>query len=286
MKISTHRYIPQYLEDGSLDKQDAMFQSVKGFKSKQVYDMQQLYNLVCKDVVYAPIHFKNNYRNKENAILDIDLMVFDVDSGKTMDEIIDSKLGQNYEVLLLKTASWTAQKEKFRVFIPLQTPITFSDIDEYRAFYKFIDAYYDLGADEKAMEAGRGYIGIKGKEVYVSDGDKWLDLTAVKDKIMRKIKRDLLKKKLQQEKKDEAIKRYRIINNIKVPTPSQIVDSPYFLKVISSMGNGNHYGTVFSLLKHCKEKGMCDYEAAEAILLLNIGEEYSDKDDLMKKFNS
>ena len=286
MKISTHRYIPQYLEDGSLDKQDAMFQSVKGFKSKQVYDMQQLYNLVCKDVVYAPIHFKGNYRNKKNAILDIDLMVFDVDSGKTMDEIIDSKLGQNYEVLLLKTASWTAQKEKLRVFIPLQTPITFSDIDEYRAFYKFIDAYYDLGADEKAMEAGRGYIGIKGKEVYVSDGDKWLDLTAVKDKIMRKIKRDLLKKKLLQEKKDEAIKRYRIINNIQVPTPSQIVKSPYFLKVITSMGNGNHYGTVFSLLKHCKEKGMCDYEAAEAILLLNIGGEYSDKDDLMKKFNS
>ena len=286
MKISTHKYTSKYSKDGSLDKQDAMFQSVNGFKPKQVYDMQQLYNLVCKDVVYAPIHFRGNHRKKENAILNIDLMIFDIDDGKTMDEVIDSKLGQTYEVLLLKTASWTAKKEKFRVFIPLKTPISFSNIDEYRAFYKFIDTYYDLNGDEKAMEAGRGYIGVKGKEAFVSDGEKWLDLTKMKDKIMKKIQRDLLKKKLLQEKKDEDIKRYRIVNNIKVPTPSQIVKSPYFLKVISSMGDGNHYGTVYSLLKHCREKGMSANEAAEAILLLNIGGEYSDKDDLMKKFNS
>ena len=286
MKISTHKYIPQYLGDGSLDKQDAMFQSVSDFQSKQVYDIQKLYNLVCQNVVYAPIHFRGNYRNKGNAILNIDLMVFDVDSGKTMDEVLDSKLGQNYQVLLLKTASWTATKEKFRVFIPLKTPISFESIDEYRAFYKFIDRYYDLNGDDKAMEAGRGYIGIKGKEAFVSDGDKWLDLTKEKENIMRGIKRDLLKKKLLQEKKDEKIKRYRTLNNIKVPTPSQIVKSPYFLKVIASMGSGKHYDTVFSLLKHCKEKGMNASEAAEAILLLNIGGEYSDKVDLMKKFNS
>ena len=286
MKISTHKYIPKLLEDGSLDKQDAMFQSVGDFKPKQVYDIQKLAYLVCKDVVYAPIHFRGNYRKKENAILTIDLMVFDVDSGKTMDEVLDSKLGQNYEVLLLKTASWTAQKEKFRVFIPLKTPISFSDVDEYREFYKFIDSYYDLNGDDKAMEAGRGYIGIKGKEAIISAGERWLDLTKMKDKIMKKIRRDLLKKKLLQEKKDEATKRYRILNNIKVPTPSQIVKSPYFSKVVFSMGDGNHYGTVFSLLKHCREKGMNANEAAEAILLLNIGREYSDKDDLMKKFNS
>ena len=286
MKISTHKYIPKLSQDGSLDKQDAMSQSVGSFKEYTVYDIQALAKLVRKNVVYAPIHFKGNYRKKENAILNIDLMVFDVDSGKTMDEVLDSKLGQNYEILLLKTASWTAKKEKFRVFIPLKTPISFSDLDEYREFYKFIDSYYGLNGDDKAMEAGRGYIGVKGKEVIISAGERWLDLTKKKDTIMNKIKRDLLRKKLLQEKKDEATKRHRILNNIKVPTPSQIVKSPYFLKVISSMGDGNHYGTVFSLLKHCKEKGMSGNEAAEAILLLNIGGEYSDKDDLIKKFNS
>ncbi|MDF1876137.1 hypothetical protein JHD48_10375 [Sulfurimonas sp. SAG-AH-194-I05] len=286
MNISTHKYIPNLLEDGSLDKQDAMAQSVGGFKAKKVYDIQKLASLVSKNIVYAPIHFRGNYRKKENAILDIDLMVFDIDDGKTMDAVLDSKLGQNYEVLLLKTASWTAIKEKFRVFIPLKTPIAFSDIDEYREFYKFIDRYYGLNGDDKAMEAGRGYIGIKGKEAIISAGEKWIDLTKMKDKIMKKIRRDLLKKKLLQEKKDEATKRYRILNNIKVPTPSQIVKSPYFLKVISSMGDGNHYGTVFSLLKHCREKGMSASEAAEAILLLNISGEYSDKNDLIKKFNS
>lgn len=286
MKISTHKYSPKLLEDSRLDKQDAMFQSVGGFESKQVFSIQSLAKLVRKNIVYSPVHFRGNYRKKENAVLNIDLMIFDVDNGKTMDEVLESKLGQNYEVLLLKTASWTETKEKFRIFIPLKTPISFSDIDEYRAFYKFIDSYYDLNGDDKAMEAGRGYIGVKGKEAIISAGEKWLDLTKQKDKIMKKIRRGLLKKKLQQEKKDEAIKKYRMCNNIKVPTPSQIVKSPYFLKVMASMGDGNHYGTVFSLLKHCRGKGMNASEAAEAILLLNIGGEYSDKDDLMKKFNS
>ena len=285
MKISTHKYIPKLLEDGTLDKQDAMLQSVGNFKTFNIDSLDNLYKKVNKNVIYAPIHFRGKYRKKENAILDIDLLIFDIDTGKTMDKILDSKLGMNYEIMLLKTASWSVKKEKFRVFIPLKSSIKFDNIDEFREFYKFINTYYDLGADDKAMEAGRGYIGVKGKEAIISAGEKWLDISKVKDKIMKKIKRDLLKKKFEQEKKDEKLKRYRILHNIQVPTPSQIVKSAYFTKVIASMGNGNHYGPVYSLLKHCKDKGMSASEAADAILLLNIGGEYSDKDDLMKKFN-
>ena len=52
MKISTHKYSPKLLKDGSLDKQDAMFQSVGGFESKQVFSIQSLAKLVRKNGIH------------------------------------------------------------------------------------------------------------------------------------------------------------------------------------------------------------------------------------------
>ena len=284
MKISTCKYIPKMV-DGKLDKHNAMMQCVHGFKRHTINDLQELYSLTNKNIVYSPVFFENNHRMKENAELTIDLMVFDIDDGKTMEMVLNSKLGTTYEILLLKTASWTPKLEKYRVFIPLKYPISFNNTDEYREFYKFIDSYYDLNCDNPVMEAGRGYIGVKGREAIISSGEKWLDLTKTADKIMKQIRRKLLKDQLERERKDEELKKYRLIHNIKVPTPFEIINEDKFKEISQTLGPGNKYSVVFKLLSYCKFRGQVAIEAADSIMLLRLDGEYSNEKDLIKKFN-
>ena len=283
MIISTHAYKAKKV-NGKLDKHDAMFQCVRDFKRHNVETLDELNGLVNRNVVYSPVHFEGNHRNKDNAVLTIDMLVFDIDDGQTMDEVLESKLGLNWEIMLLKTASWTPQLEKFRVFVPLATPLTFNNTDEYREFYKFIDSYYDLQCDKPVMEAGRGYIGVKNKEAVISSGEKWLDLTKTLEKIMKKIRRELLREKMIQEKKDAELKRHRQLHNIKVPTASQIQSENKFKELSMKTGEGSNYSAVYRILSYCKFRGQTSSEAADSVLYLNLSGEYGDKKDLEKKY--
>lgn len=283
MILSTRKIKPKFV-DGVFDKTDAMFQAVRNFKRHNVETLDDLYNIVDKNCVYSPVYFNNNYRMQENAILTIDLLIFDIDKGTTMNEVLNSKLGQTWEIMLLKTVSWSPQLEKFRVFIPLKEPLTFNNVDEYREFYKVINEYFNFNADLNTMEAGRGYINLKDKEALISAGTKWLNLTKASKKIMQHIRRQLLREKILREKQEEALKTYRIKHNIKVPTPSDINQEKKFREATSKLGPGEKYSTVFSLLSYCKFRGQTAQEAAQSVLLLNIGGEYSDTNDLMKKY--
>ena len=288
MILSTRKIKPKFV-DGVFDKTDAMFQAVRNFKRHNVETLEDLYTILDKNCVYSPVYFNNNHRMKENAILTIDLMVFDIDNGTTMNEVLNSKLGQKREIMLLKTASWTPQLEKFRVFIPLAKPLTFTNTDEYREYYKYINEIFELGSDKSTMEAGRGYIALKDKEAVISAGTSWLDLTENKKSVVRHIQRELLKVKFKQEKKDAILAAHRIKYNIKVPTPSNIVQEEKFKNIVSELGPGKNYKTVYRLLSYCKYRGQTVNEAVDTILLLKIGaekSEYRDEKKLADRFNT
>jgi len=283
MIISTHKYRPTK-KDGKLNKTQAMFDCCSNFKRQEVNTLDELYAKLYSNVVYAPIYWEDNYRKKENALLTIDLLMFDIDDGKTIDEVLDSPLGQQYEIMCLKTASWTPELEKFRVFIPLKNPISFEKASHYREFYKILNEQFELEADENTMEAGRGYIAVKGREAFISEATDWLDLAPFYDKFIMKVKHKLQKAKWRQEKADEETKAYRRKHNIKVPTSAQIQSDRKFRELASDCGTGENYSAVYKLLGYCKWKGQTASEAADSVMYLNLDGEYSDKDDLENKY--
>ena len=284
MKISIKRFTPKYI-DGKLNKQQAMFDCVKDFKVHKVDSLEELGVMVNNNVVYSPVEFENSHRNKDNAIIkDIDLLVFDIDDGQTIDEVLNGKLGSKYEIMTLTTASHSEKLHKFRVFIPLAKPISFDNADEYREFYKFIDEYYGFKSDSKVMEAGRGYIGIKGREAIISAPSEWLDLTSKLAEIKRLINKRLEREKLKNKIKAEQLLEYRKKHNIKVPTIDKLTSEKKWLEAVSQLGSGNNYEPVFKLLGYCKFRGLSEDEAVAAVLTLNIGGEYSNPKDLAKKF--
>lgn len=284
MKLSIKKFKPTYKEDGKLDKMEAMFSCARDFKVKFPKTINELYTLVCANCVYAPVKWSNNHRNKANAQLDIDLLVFDVDDGLTIDEVLDT-VGAEYEILVLETASHKEAHHKFRVFIPLANTITFKTPSEYREFYKFIDKEFNLNCDDKTMEAGRGYIGLKGKIGYVSESTKRLNISGrLLDSVMVKVRHKILAKRWRQEKATLIQEKFRRDNNIKVPSPISIQSDRHFKQKAENCVTGEHYSAVYTLLGYCKFRGQTASEAADSVCLLNLDGEYSDKDDLINKY--
>jgi hypothetical protein len=77
---------------------------------------------------YVKIGDKNDYirRCKEN-VDKIYCLLLDVDGTQTLEESI--KIWQNYEFLIYSTHSNSLNKEKFRLVIPLKTPMTNTEFD-------------------------------------------------------------------------------------------------------------------------------------------------------------
>ena len=282
MIISTHKYKPKQ-KNGKLDKHEAMKACVSNFKREYVDTLDELYSKLYGNVVYSPIHWNNNHRLKANAILTVDLIMFDMDNGTTTDEVLNT-LGTKYEIMVLKTASWSKELEKFRVFIPLKNPITFENSDHYREFYKVLAKEFNLDADENAMEAGRGFIAVKGREAEISASTEWLDLSPYYDKFLMKVKHKLQANKWRAERRDAEQKEYRRINKIKVPTPSQIQLEDRFREKANNCKTGENYSAVYQLLSYCKFRGQTATESADSVCLLNLDGEYSDHDDLINKY--
>ena len=101
--------------------------------------LEHLAKALQSNLVYSNIIWKNNHRNKENAILDIDMLIFDIDNDLTIEEV---HLMLPFKMMTLTTTSHTPQHHKFRVFIPLEQKISFSDSLEYTEFLKLFDTKY------------------------------------------------------------------------------------------------------------------------------------------------
>ena len=171
MILSNYELFPLYV-DGKIDKNNAMIQCVGAFERHNIDTLEELYLIVASaDSVYAPIYWKNNKRCVDNAILnDIDLIIYDSDDGDTEEEI--SEMLKGVEFLLLRTASWSEKLEKYRIFIPLAQPVSFTTANEYTLLYRWLGNLIGLNQDSATNECARGYIGISGKEGIIQRGER------------------------------------------------------------------------------------------------------------------
>lgn len=282
MKISTHQHTIYKEKLSKEDKHVIMRQCVRFFSRHDVDTLEELYELVSDNVVYAPIHWRRNHRKIANAYLEkIDLIVYDSDDGDTRDEIIEI-LG-TIEVMVMETSGWTEQKEKYRIFIPLEEPITFESPEEYTAFYRWVGDKLGLNYDSSTTECGRGYIGLRDKAGFIIYGERFNPKKAWEIQ-KHKFHKQEARKKLKSYIRSLTLSEYREDRGFHVPTPYELFADKKFNEIASECGAGNNYKTVFKLLGYCKFRGLDASSSADTVMLLNLGREYNNKKELQKRF--
>ena len=275
MNFTCKKFIPNY-KGGKLDKNNAMVQCYNNFRSMQhpqaitQQQLQQLGAFLQDNLVYSNIIWKDNHRNKDNAILDnIDLLIFDIDENMTLDEA----LALPFQVMLLTTSSHTEEQDKFRVFIPLSIAVSFTDSTEYTEFLRIIDTqYFNNRVDKSCLEVARAYITTDKAQYQLNQSDVVFDPS----NIIKQSKMNAL---------TARIKATKCSNN--VSTNKHSIEGVKKFKrvqeIASTFSSGNHYREVYEIMGIGKRAGLSVEECAQLIMSYNLGAEYSNFKDLVKK---
>lgn len=277
MILSYKEFTPPSVYVDSNDLKDQIMRSCYNeFKTidDNTIALETLANVLQSDIVYSNIIWEGNHRNKANAILNVDMLIFDIDNGLTIEQVHDML---DFKMMTLTTTSHTPGHHKFRVFIPLEKKVSFSDSLEYTEFLKLFDTkYFNNQVDESCLEPARAYITRDSAQYKLNDID---DLFSP-DELLEEAKMEVFSIRL----RSTPICRY-VSTRKKTPTIETVKNYKRTKELVAQFKKGNHYKPVFSLLGVGKTAGLTSEECARMIMSYNIGKEYSDFHDLVKKAN-
>lgn len=275
MTLSYLGFTPVF-KDNKLDKHLAMQSCVSGFNTikDKVLSGEELSNLgtlLQNYVVYSNVIWNGNHRKKENAVLnDIDILIFDIDDTLSLNDIHQQF---PFKVMTLTTTSHTQAHNKFRVFVPLDKQISFTNNEEYSEFLKlFNEEYFQGVADKSCLEAGRAYISTPKAEFMVNAKTSF-DPTA----LMKKAKQSVaINKMLLSITKSKSVRTRK-------PSIEEVKQYSRTLELVAELGKGNNYEPVYKLIGVGKIAGLSNEECAKMIMSYKIGAEYNSFSSLVKK---
>lgn len=115
---------------------------------------------------YCNHHFKDGYRNSENALHKFNCVMLDVDSGLNI-ETCKSLLSE-YTFLISTTKRHTEANNRYRILLPMTHSIELPP-DEYKQFMKNIFEWLPFSSDEQTSDIARKWESFNG-EHYYNDG--------------------------------------------------------------------------------------------------------------------
>lgn len=229
-------------------------------ESKPCDELEGLGKFLQRDIVYSPVTFNNNHRKIENAILEVDMLIFDIDDGLTLKDVYVLP----YKIMLLTTTSHTKEHNKFRVFIPLTKKITFDSPEHYKLFYKKVGEELFNGLDDKACrEPGRAYIGHNNSKYVINRS-----VTSYNgDSHYFNASSEIMMEKILEKNKPKILK----FNNFKQIKPEHIKTSK-LQEYLSNVYDGNYHNGTISLIGYlnkcgCTKEDIRNYIKKQTILL-------------------
>mgnify|MGYP003609018820 CR=1 FL=1 len=283
MKAQFHSFDPVYLSNGKLDKAKALSQctyefyplDLKVFDNNMDKKLKSFASKVKSFCCYSNLSWQGRHRHSKCVLLnDIDLLIFDFDSGVTISDMLKFE----YKSMILTTISHTAANNKFRLILPLSTPISFKNSEEYRCFMEIVNRiYFNNNADSNCFDTARCYISHPDSLSQINDYKNLFEAGALLA---------LAKKKLQEKEEKKRLSEVEKLNQPHQQKQYTIEDVKRFAKVqeyVATFSKGNHYSPVYKIIGIGKKSGLSNHECAELIMSYNIGNEYSDKDSLIKK---
>jgi len=128
-----------------------------------------LYSLVtCAGYHYAAHHFKDGYRNNQNAKPRFNLIILDVDNGISIECV--KNIFEEYTYLLATTKSHNKNKggtvcERFRVIMPMKYELSLNS-ETYSKFMKNVFEWCPFEVDYATSDAARKYESYEGAYFY------------------------------------------------------------------------------------------------------------------------
>ena len=128
-------------------------------------------DLVKSKFNYSAGIFKNNYRNADNYLNYSDMIILDIDDGKTIEEA--RNIFEPFDYIIATTKSHQKEKngvicDRFRVLLPTEKPITLNKV-EYSKMMK--EVYKDFPfVDQVCCDSSRFFFPSKNAQIITHSG--------------------------------------------------------------------------------------------------------------------
>jgi len=129
-------------------------------------------NILKSSFNYSAHHFKEGYRNIENAKPDFNIIILDIDENVSL-QMAMALLGE-YKYTIGTTRSHRKEKngdiaDRFRIVMPLDRTLSM-DGEEFTEFIKNIMNWIPFEVDRKCVDAARFYFGNPDALIFENDG--------------------------------------------------------------------------------------------------------------------
>lgn len=142
----------------------------ENFKSYYI-PFAKVVDLVKSKFNYSAGTFKDNYRNADNYLNYSDMIILDIDDGKTIEEA--RNIFEPFDYIIATTKSHQKEKngvvcDRFRVLLPTEKPITLNKV-EYSKMMK--EVYKDFPfVDQVVCDSSRCYFPSKNAQIITHSG--------------------------------------------------------------------------------------------------------------------
>ena len=140
----------------------------KNYKNHTV-SFNQLHKLTTANGLHwVARHLRDGYRDTEHGLPETNLIVLDIDDGKTTPELINLILGK-YQYHLYFTKRHTPEKPRFRLIFPMSHVLKLN-VTDYKEFMTNLGNWLPFKIDEQATDYSRKWLSSKAKYIY-NDGE-------------------------------------------------------------------------------------------------------------------
>ena len=245
----------------------------ENFKS-YVVPFNKIVDLVKSRFNYSAGTFKDNYRNADNYLNYSDLIILDVDDGKTIDEA--RNIFEPFDYIIATTKSHKKEKngkicDRFRVILPTEKPINLNKTDYSKMMNEVFKDYPFV--DTVCKDSSRFYFPAKNSTIITHSGFTNFEWETYHKRALENdlIQRDALRRKQQL---NEAFnnKSFEYGNGEKIDYIRTILKTEKLLKLIKydeKYVSGQRNKTLYSYGRYFLDLGFNNEEVKEILLWIN-----------------
>lgn len=245
----------------------------ENFKS-YVIPFNKMVDLVKSKFNYSAGTFKDNYRNADNYLNYSDLIILDVDDGKTIDEA--RNIFEPFDYIIATTKSHKKEKngkicDRFRVILPTEKPINLNKTDYSKMMNEVFKDYPFV--DTVCKDSSRFYFPAKNSTIITHSGFTNFEWETYHKRALENdlIQRDALRRKQQL---NEAFnnKSFEYGSGEKIDYIRTILKTEKLLKLIKydeKFVSGQRNKTLYSYGRYFLDLGFGNEEVKDILFWIN-----------------
>lgn len=237
----------------------------KEFKLKPNMSEEDLKELFCKNIISVGI-FKDGYTKKnDESVKETNFLFIDIDNGCTIEEAQEILDKDSLSYVLFTSNSHTEEKHKFHIFIPTLKKV--KGIEEYKAYYRYLDSLFSEKIDSKCSNWSRACFASPSNCIVINKlfrNDLNIKITLLKSYKRQPMKEEILSSK---DIKEKSRLNENYINQIKSINSNLILESITDSVIRFKRDNDDKIGNVFN--KYNQEKHLVDKTISMDLLFSN-----------------